>query len=46
MILRTFLIDLRCMLLQSVLADLEKHQTLAFMFYLFCFCFDCGLTSR
>ena len=29
MILSAFLIDLKCRLLQSGLADLEKHQTLA-----------------
>ena len=31
MILSAFLIDLKCMWLQSGLADLEKHQTLAFL---------------
>ena len=31
MILRAFLIDLKCRWLQSGLADLEKHQTLAFL---------------
>ena len=31
MILSAFLIDLKCRLLQSDLADLEKHQTLAFL---------------
>ena len=31
MILSAFLIELRCRWLQSGLADLEKHQTLAFL---------------
>ena len=31
MILSAFLIDLKCRWLQSVLADLEKHKTLAFL---------------
>ena len=31
MILSAFLIDLKCMWQQSRLADLEKHQTLAFL---------------
>ena len=31
MLLNAFLIDLKCMWLQSGLADLEKHQTLAFL---------------
>ena len=31
MILSAFLIDLKCRWLQSGLADLEKHQTLAFL---------------
>ena len=31
MILSGFLIDLKCMWLQSGLTDLEKHQTLAFL---------------
>ena len=31
MILSAFLIDFKCMWLQSGLADLEKHQTLAFL---------------
>ena len=31
MILSAFLINLTCMWLQSGLADLEKHQTLAFL---------------
>ena len=32
MILSAFLIDLKCMWLQSGLADLEKHQTHSFLF--------------
>ena len=31
MTLSAFLIDLKCMWLQSGLADLEKHQTLVFL---------------
>ena len=31
MILRAFLIDLKCRWLQSDLADLEKHHALAFL---------------
>ena len=31
MILRGFLIDLKCRWLQSGLSDLEKHQTLALL---------------
>ena len=31
MILSAFLIDLKCMWLQSGLAELEKHKTLAFL---------------
>ena len=31
MILSAFLIDLKCMWLESSLADLEKHQTHAFL---------------
>ena len=31
MILRAFLIDLKCMLLQFGLADLEKHKILPFL---------------
>ena len=31
MILSAFLIDFKCRWLQSGLADLEKHQTLAFL---------------
>ena len=31
MFLSAFLIDLKCRRLQSVLVDLEKHQTLAFL---------------
>ena len=31
MILSAFLIDLKCMWLQSGLADMEKHQTLAIL---------------
>ena len=31
MILSAFLIELKCRLLQSGLANVEKHQTLAFM---------------
>ena len=31
MILSAFLIELKCIWLQSGLADLEKHQTLAFL---------------
>ena len=31
MILSAFLIDLKCMWLRSVLAELEKHQTHAFL---------------
>ena len=31
MILSAFLIDFKCMWLQSCLADLEKHQTVAIL---------------
>ena len=31
MILSVFLVDLKCMWLQSGLVNLEKHQTLAFL---------------
>ena len=39
MILSAFLIDLKCMWLQSGLADLEKHQTPAFLLMVDCLCF-------
>ena len=39
MVSSAFLIDLKCMWLQSGLADMEKHQTLAFLLMVDFLCF-------